>query len=104
MSIADETVLALWGGAIAAYVGRGVRKIPTADETALFAFTPDHFDQLLPLVKEALSAADAVTLDGVAREHAQATVMARLREALPGLDETGVDALAWRWGYITYGG
>ena len=104
MATDDESLRALWGAAVAAYVGRGARKIPTADEAALFAVAPDRFDQLLPLVKQALLASDSIRLEGVPRHNAKDAVTHRLRELLPDLDDRGIDALAWRWGFIAFHG
>lgn len=104
MSTADDSLRRLWGESIAAYVGRGVRKIPTADESALFAVAPDRFEELLALVKDALRVSDSIEMPAVPRQQMKAAVTMRMQELLPELDEQGIDALVWRWGFLQFHG
>ncbi|WP_345800700.1 hypothetical protein AAIB33_14660 [Microbacterium sp. AZCO] len=70
----------------------------------MFALAPDRFESLLALVKQALLTADSVELPDTPRPLVKDAVTERLRELLPELDDRGIDALVWRWGFITYHG
>lgn len=100
----DRPSPALLSDAVVAYLGRGTRKIPTADEAAVFALDPQRFDEVIASVKTALKASDSVVVDESERSEVEAAVIAKHRGLLPELDDRAIDALVWRWGYINFHG
>ena len=97
---ADRPSSALLNEAIVAFIGRGSRKIPTADEAAVVALDPQRFDDVIAWVKAAVAASDSIVVDESDRSEIKGAVIAKHRELLPDLDDRAIDALVWRWGYI----
>ncbi|WP_457099502.1 hypothetical protein [Microbacterium sp. P5_E9] len=101
---ADRPSGELLAEAIVAFTGRGTRKIPTADEAAVFALDPERFDEVIAAVKAVLKVSDSIVVDESDRSEVKGAVIAKHRELLPDLDDRAIDALVWRWGYITFHG
>ena len=100
----DRSPIALLTDAVVAFTGHGTRKIPTADEAAVFALDPQRFDEVIASVKAALKVSDSIVVDERDRSEVRAAVTAKHRELLPDLEDRAIDALVWRWGYITFHG
>jgi hypothetical protein len=88
--------------AVVAYTGHRRTKIPTADVDAVLALTPTAGAVLLEAVREAIRLTDTISFDDVAPFDAglRGRLLERVQALLPDLGPTGVEALAWRWGYV----
>lgn len=90
--------------AIVAFVGRGSRKTPSADEAAVRALGAERAEQLLFEVKRVLAVSDSITVDDRPSNAVRDAVTRAHRELLPGLSERAVHALVWRWAFIRFHG
>lgn len=83
--------------AIAAYVGFGTSRTPTADAGSLPA-------DMLRQVDQCVTIADTVAFEDVAPfdSRLRDRLHARLRNLLPELGPAGIEALGWRWGYLQF--
>lgn len=90
--------------AVVAFTGRGRRKTPASDSEAVAAFDPAHADELLRAVRDAVRLSDAIRFDEVAPSDTglRERLHQRIRDLLPHLGPTAVEALAWRWGHLTF--